>query len=232
MRLSAESRYSHIEKKSSECFELSLADFLGDVVESEDKIIHLIARGVRRERQNAIGNAACDERGGKPASIFQFFTPLSENGEVFSRIGRGILFENPCRIFVELDLKRKTSRRIDDSCAGDVRLCQNRLCQNRRQHRGRTQNGNGLARRRRNGDFDVNTQCGDSGFVFIRLAAAKQRKRQSRREIEIELSGPNSHSAITKPQHTNKVKNYGKTIQQNHQTKTPRQLSQTQKCAG
>jgi hypothetical protein len=36
----------------------------------------------------------------------------------------------------------------------------------------------------------------------------------------------------TKPQQANKVKNYGQTIQQSHQTETPAELHQTQKSRG
>ncbi len=52
----------------------------------------------------------------------------------------------------------------------------------------------------------MNADGPDVLFVFAGLAAAERRQHRRQRQISVESSRVNFHSASTKPQHTDKVK--------------------------
>jgi hypothetical protein len=58
------------------------------------------------------------------------------------------------------------------------------------------------------------TRNAPTAFSFLLSAGLAAAKHDGRRQCEIKIESPrvNFHSGNTKPQHANKVKNYGKTI--------------------
>src|SRR5439155_18545665 len=74
-------------KSSFEELRFPFVSFLVTVVQADDQLVRFFAGHVGGERQDAVGDAVGDQRRGQPAALRHFFTPLPEDGEMFSGIG-------------------------------------------------------------------------------------------------------------------------------------------------
>src|ERR1035437_2421076 len=77
--------------------------FLGCVVQAERDLFGLLAGGVRREYEDAIGDALGDYRSSQPAIVLQVLAELAEHGDPFPTIRGGGLFEQRRARMVVLD---------------------------------------------------------------------------------------------------------------------------------
>ena len=92
--------------------------FLGHVIQAEDDLRGLLARGIRGEEEDAIGDAPRDQGGGEPTVLVNLRIlgtgELGEDGQVFAVVGDGALFEQPGALAVQADADGKTADRLDD----------------------------------------------------------------------------------------------------------------------